>query len=273
MPVSPHATEPERRNFAPVKLSRRSALLGSAALLGCKASKETPMPASIIRSRKLAELPSTELPWLKLRDHFIATVGPRAGDGTRMGPLLVLADATFEPHSRFPLHPHRDMEILSLVLEGTLSHHGDGEHGAALRPREAQLISARDGIVHAEGNDTDAQTHMLQIWFEPKERGGAPDYFRRQLAPRVDGAKQLLAGDAQMPLRCDAKVWWVDLPANTPTALELGAGRKGYVLALDGAVTVGAAALAVGEGAELQSGTASVQATRPTAVLWIDVGA
>lgn len=232
------------------------------------------MTSALIQARRLAQLPSTELPWLKLKDHFIATVGAHAGEGARMGPLLVLADATFAPHSRFPLHPHRDVEILSLVLEGTLSHHGDGEHGASLSARGAQLISSRDGIVHAEGNDTGLQTRMLQIWFEPTTRGGAPSYTRRQLAPRVNGVRQVLAGDDQMPLRCDAKVWWLDLAPNTPTPLSLAANRLGYVLALDGPVQVGASTkLASGEGASVRGGTAMLEAASPAAVLWFDVAA
>lgn len=115
-------------------LSRRSALIGSAAVLAaCTEPKNPSMPRLVHHS--LASLPTTTLPWLALRDHFIATVGANAGKGARMGPLLLLADATFAPRSRFPLHPHHEMEILSVVIEGSLSHHGDQAHGTTLGPR------------------------------------------------------------------------------------------------------------------------------------------
>ena len=168
--------------------------------------------------KPLSSLPTTTLPWLQVRDHFVATVGDRAGEGRALGSLLVLADATFAPRSRFPLHPHRDMEILSFVLEGELSHHGDQAHGKRLGEREAQLISARDGMVHAEGNDTDRPTRMLQIWFRPNQNGGAPRYFHRRVER---GDREPLAGDEVAPLRCNAEVWHLEIKPDTPPSCGL----------------------------------------------------
>ncbi len=253
-----------------MKLERRTVLVGSAAaLMTCKpAARSEPMAQT--RHRPLSSLPTTTLPWLSLRDHFVATVGPSAGQGQQQGPLLVLADATFAPRSRFPLHPHRDMEILSIVLDGTLSHHGDQAHGATMPPRSAQLISARDGMVHAEGNDTDSATRMLQIWFEPTSRGGEPEYFQRDLSKK---GRQLIAGDAGMPLRCDAKVWWFDLEAGDAPPVSVAAGRAGYLLALDGALRTPTVTLAAGEGLHVAPGALAFAAEKPCAALWIDVSA
>ena len=92
--------------------------------------------------RPLNSLPTTTLSWLTLRDHFVSTVGPNSGQGQPMGSLLVLADATFTAHSRFPLHPHQEMEILSIVLDGSLSHHGDQAHGATVPARPTQTYSS-----------------------------------------------------------------------------------------------------------------------------------
>ena len=131
-----------RRTFA---LGAPWALVSAA---GCVPAGEVRPPAPL-DVRPASGLPETSLPWLSLRDHFVATVGDHAGEGRPLGPLLVLADATFAPHSRFPLHEHRDLEILSIVLDGTLTHHGDQGDGAALPARGVQLISARDGIEHA----------------------------------------------------------------------------------------------------------------------------
>lgn len=225
--------------------------------------------------RSLHSLPTTTLPWLSLRDHFVATVGPHSGQGQPMGPLLVLADATLAPHSRFALHPHRDMEILSVVIEGALSHHGDQEHGAVLAARGAQLISARDGIVHAEGNDTDASTRMLQIWFKPRIVGGPPAYYRRDLSGQ---GRLSVAGDAEMPLRADASVWWQDLVAGAEERFTVAPGRRGYLLALTAALRVRAdeggrtVELAVGEGVEVGPGAVGVQTDSAGAALWVDVG-
>lgn len=229
-----------------------------------------------LRVRPSETLPSTTLPWLRLQDHFVATVGPAAGTGSPFGPLLVMADATFSPRSRFPLHPHRDMEILSLVLKGELSHHGDQAHGAALAARQAQLISARNGIVHAEGNDTDADTRMLQIWFTPEERGGAPAYFDRTIAEAPGGGRQLVAGDAQMPLRSSARVWWLDLVPGKEEVLALEPGRAGYLLAMEGEVLVaGGTRLSERDGAEVRGPRTVISSGTGAGAraLWIDVAA
>ena len=247
-------------------LSRRAAVLGGLAALSCRSSpRVTPMAS--VRHRPLASLPTTSLPWLQLRDHFVATVGPGAGSGKPLGPLLVLADATFAPRSRFPLHPHRDMEILSVVLDGELSHHGDGANGAVVPARGAQLISARSGMVHAEGNETDRPTRMLQLWFQPTTRGGAPAYHYRQL-PDAPGS-HLLAGDAEMPLRCDVRVHWLDVRGRWEQPLE--PGRVGYAFAISGTLSVEDTRLGTGDGAVV-SGQGAVLAGEGAA-LWMDLPA
>ena len=219
------------------------------------------MPAPI-DLRSASSLPATSLSWLSLKDHFIATVGPMAGTGARLGPLLVLADATFAPGSRFPLHPHQEMEILSVVLEGEMSHHGDGANGMTVKPRGAQLISSRDGMRHAEGNDTASPVRMLQIWIEPTTHGGAAAYFYRQLPQ--DPGQHLIAGDAGMPLRADVRVWWVDVRG--PRRLD---SRRGYLVGLSGEVTVEGRALRAGDGATLGAGPVALDGSG--AVLWLEV--
>ncbi len=241
--------------------TRRSVLLSAGALVACR---KPAMPS--VRHKPAAALPSTTLPWLGLKDHFVATVGPSAGQGARLGPLLVLADATFAPRSRFPLHPHREMEILSIVIDGQLSHHGDQAHGMTLGAREAQLISSRDGMLHAEGNDTDTPTRMLQIWFEPTSHGGTPEYFHRTIGA---GALQPVAGDEAMPLRADVKVFWSDVRGRQ--AVEFKPGRRGYLLAMRGQVSVqGGPTLAQGDGAEVGPGQLELRAD-DAAVLIIDL--
>jgi hypothetical protein len=145
------------------------------------------------------------------------------------------------------------MEILSIVIDGTLSHHGDQAHGTTLGPRSAQLISARNGIVHAEGNDTDKPTRMLQLWFQPSSHGGEPAYFSRQLG---GVGRELVAGDKQMPLRTDAKVWWLTLPTES---IVVKPGCVGYLLALTGQVRAGANSLQVGDGAQLGPGDLTLE--------------
>ncbi len=221
-----------------------------------------------IRYRPAETLRHTSLPWLDVRDHFIATVGPESGRGEALGPLLVLADATFEPASRFPLHSHEDVEILSIVIHGELSHHGDARHGAVLSARSAKLISARDGIVHAEGNESNTATRMLQIWFKPTTLGGKPDYFQRTLR---DLPRELVAGDDAMPLRADAKVWWVGITPGEPTSLSVPAGRCGYGVVLTGPIDASIGRLAEGDGLLVYKGAVELSASSRASILWIDL--
>jgi redox-sensitive bicupin YhaK (pirin superfamily) len=235
-------------------------------------------PRSAVSVRPARALPVTTLPWLTLRDHFVATVGEQAGKGQPLGALLVMADATFSAGSRFPLHGHREMEIVSVVVDGVLSHHGDQAHGATLGPRHAQLISARDGMRHAEGNDTNGPVHMLQIWFQPHTSGGAPAYF--QAAFEAPG-RHVIAGEGGLPLRADARVEWIDLGPTSPAAslpshvtLSIRPGRVAYVVALTSSVTVEEAMLGVGDGAVLGVGEATIASREASAaVLLIELAA
>lgn len=222
---------------------------------------------AFVQHRPLASLPSTSLSWLQLKDHFVATVGPSAGQGRPLGPLLVLADATFAPRSRFPLHPHRDMEILSVVLEGEMSHHGDGANGSVVKPRGMQLISSRDGMMHAEGNDTEKPVRMLQVWFQPSSRGGKPEYFYRQL-PETQGT-YVVAGDEGMPLRAEVKVSWIDVRG--AQVVKLAPGRTAYCVGIAGPVKVEGVTVATGEGATVRGEECALEGQG--AVLWIEVAA
>lgn len=278
MPVRPTRDEAPLGSTVTTRreVLRSTVGVASLAALGCAAEARSPGAAASTASRVLRRgldvLPATDLGWLSLRDHFVATVGPHAGSGSPLGGLVVLADATFAPRSRFPLHPHREIEILSVVLDGELSHHGDSENGATLRAREAQLISSRSGMFHAEGNDTDAPTRMLQIWFEPDVHGGDTAYFKRTLgaSPRA-GGRQQIAGDADMPLRGGATVWWIDLAPGREETLTLAPGRAGYLLATSGTLEIGDARLSDGEGAELRGGTLVARSEAPATAIFIDV--
>ena len=227
--------------------------------------------AAHLRRRALSELPVTQLPWLSLRDHFIATVGAHAGQGQPLGDLLVLADATFAAGSRFPLHPHKEVEILSIVLDGKLSHHGDQAHGATVATRHAQLISARDGMIHAEGNDTSSPVRMLQIWFRPRVHGGVPEYFETSFEKQ--GRHVIASGDGGggMPLRAQARVEWMDIVANQKERFQVNSGRAGYLMALTTSLQVGSQTVGMGEGVIVENGFVEIQAGKTGgAILWIN---
>lgn len=215
------------------------------ALAACT-RKPSETPAVIHRPR--ASLPFVDLGWVRMHDHFVATVGPSAGQGRPLGDLLVLADATFAPKSRFPFHEHAEMEIVSIVLSGTLTHH---EPSSSLKLAEGstQLMSARAGITHAEGNDTEGPVRMLQLWIRPSTSGG--EAVHRVFGPFSLGAE--LTRVTPEDLRQDAVVSMARVKPGEKLRLEAKAGRRLYVLCA-GEGTFEGTKLADGDGMQLDSG-------------------
>ena len=228
-------------------------------------------PMSQIEVRPKNTLPKSDTGWLSLHDHFVATVGASAGQGQPFGEVLVLADATFSPHSRFPQHPHREMEILSVVVEGELSHHGSQAHESRLGSHEVQLISARDGMTHAEGNESDHPTRMLQIWFKPSVAGGAPAYFKDAFSQTLEGRWQQIAGHDDVPLRADAKVFWINLAEEQIADKEIAMHKRAYLLLLEGTLNANAQTMTSGEGAFLHGGVLRLMSKGKAKALLIEI--
>lgn len=219
--------------------------------------------------RHRARLPLTDLGWVQMHDHFIQTVGQRAGTGQPLGPLLVLADATFAPHSRFPLHSHQEMEIVSVVISGTLTHFEPGR-SLSIRAGSAQVMSARDGVTHAEGNETDGPTRMLQIWLKPNEAGG-PGRHEVVVMPSSGPS---LARLTQATLRQQATVSMASLQAGESLALHAGSREQHYVVCTGGNVTIDGVGdvLEDGDGLLVPTGqTARLRAREPVQLVVISL--
>lgn len=189
------------------------------------------MSKSEIKIQSYSQLPDLKLPWLSLKDHFIATVGPSSGQGNPLGDLLVLADATFQPQSRFPQHPHKDMEILTWVVKGTLQHYDNNGTNQSVPEKSLQLMSARDGIYHAEGNATNDEVRMLQIWINPSMTGGAPEVS--QVSLKGSGL-QCLAAPANSPLIVRQNVWFyvASLENSAQESFKIPQGQMGYAISV-----------------------------------------
>jgi quercetin 2,3-dioxygenase len=177
-----------------------------------------------------------------------------------MGPLVVMADATIAPKSSFPMHPHQDIEVLSWVVSGTLRHKDDHGGTDELPAGTLQLMSARDGIVHAEGNLRDEPVRLLQFWLEPTSSGGEPVYSKVSWA---GPGFQLLAAreGAALSLRQDAQVYAAKVTGAKAT-LTLPKNRRAY-----GAITWNGQSAADGAGVLLQPGDLTVEGTGQALVI------
>ncbi|HNG82349.1 MAG TPA: pirin family protein [Burkholderiaceae bacterium] len=173
-----------------------------------------------------------------------------------VGNLRVINEDRIAPGTGFGSHPHRDMEILSVVLEGELAHRDSLGNGTAIPPGSLQRMTAGTGVRHSEYNHAaDATTHFLQIWLLPSKRGLAPGYDQRSLDPARQRGRLLRvaapvgqASADEVGLHADAALWIgrFDGPAEA-ARLALDPARKGYVFLARGRLQVNGLALAAGD--------------------------
>jgi redox-sensitive bicupin YhaK (pirin superfamily) len=189
--------------------------------------------------------------------------------------LRVINEDKVLPGEGFGTHGHRDMEILSYVLEGALKHQDSMGSLGVLRPGEVQRMSAGTGVRHSEFNGSDAErVHFLQIWLVPDRNGHEPSWEQRDFGPKLaQGAPVLLASadgrDGSLPIHCDASVYAVRLKGQA--TVPLAQGRHAWVHVARGAVTLNGQALGSGDGAALTD-EAQVQLDGEAEVLVFDLG-
>lgn len=211
----------------------------------------------MIDRRSFESLGHADHGWLDARHHFSF-----AGyyDPKRMGwgDLRVWNDDEIAPDSGFPPHPHADMEIITYVREGAITHHDDLGNRGRTAAGDVQVMSAGTGIRHAEYNLEAEPTRLFQIWIEPKQHGGEPSWGTRpfpkgERAGRfVTLASGLPGDDDALRIRTDARVSAATLAAGERVEYALGAGRHAYLVPATGALDVNGVRLAARDGAAIR---------------------
>jgi hypothetical protein len=174
------------------------------------------------------------------------------------GPLRVINEDRVAPGAGFGAHGHRNMEIISYVLDGELAHKDSMGNGSVIRPGDVQRMSAGRGVMHAEFNHAqDRQTHFLQIWIEPNTYGIQPGYEERHFDPAEKrGRLRLVASndgrDGSVMLHQDANVYAGLFDAAERTRLPLQAGRRAYVHVARGAISINGRPLQVGDALKIE---------------------
>lgn len=219
---------------------------------------------SDIQVRPYSQLPEMNLGWLSLKDHFIATVGPYSGRGEQLKNLLVLADAKIQPKSRFPDHPHNDMEILTWVVHGKLQHLDNKGTNQEVPAEHLQLMSARDGIFHAEGNLSTEPLRLLQIWILPNSKSGTPVV---QQAGLNGSGFNLLAAPASAPLIIRQDVWLYAAKINgDEQTFDIPEGKFAYAVSI-GDLSWNGKAVKDGDGLVIQNGKLAIKGTGQAIVI------
>jgi redox-sensitive bicupin YhaK (pirin superfamily) len=196
----------------------------------------------VIEVRKLDTLGHADLGWLDARYHFSCA---RYHDADRMGwgALRVWNDDLIAPQSGFPPHAHRDMEIITYVRSGAITHRDNMGNSCRTVAGQVQIMSAGTGVTHSEFNLENEDATLFQIWITPEQCGGNPGWGKRQF-PDLDRAGQFLtlasgmSSDDALPIRANARVAGARLKAGEAASYTLDPGRYAYLVAAKGRIRV-----------------------------------
>lgn len=194
------------------------------------------------------------------------------------GPLRVINEDRVQAGSGFGRHAHRDMEIISYVLDGALAHEDSMGNGSAIVPGDVQRMSAGTGVTHSEYNHGDSGVHFLQIWIEPNASGLAPSYEQKHFSAQDKrGRLRLVASpdgrDGSVGMNQDAYLYAGLFDGGERARHELAAGRKAYVHVALGAITVNGHALGAGDALKTDEGVVELEGGQGAEVLVFDLPA
>lgn len=230
----------------------------------------------MIEHRRLSEIGGGDLGWLKAKHHF--AIGPNGNPAhAALGNLYVLNDDEIAPGTGFPLHPHANVEIITYVREGAVTHRDNLGNEGRTAAGDVQVMSAGTGIKHLEKNDESGATKIFQIWLHPRAAGGKPRWGTRPF-PKVDRAGRLVVlasgfdtDSEALPIRADARVMGATLRAGQRISYELGENRMAYLVPARGDVIVNGFPIRTREGAAIrQDKRVDIEAQKDSEILLID---
>jgi quercetin 2,3-dioxygenase len=224
--------------------------------------------------RRYASLGHANHGWLDARHHFSFA---SYHDPARMGwgAIRVWNDDIIAAQSGFPAHPHADMEIVTFVRQGAITHRDSLGNEGRTEAGDVQVMSAGTGIRHSEFNLEDEETRIFQIWIVPDASGGAPQWGAKPF-PRSEhsGAWQVLASgmgdDGALPIRANARVLGATLKAGDSLTYDVGESRHAYLVPSTGVVTISGEALDTGDGAALSGGPVTIAAVEDAELILVD---
>jgi len=212
---------------------------------------------AMIEIRPFESLGGASFGWLKAKHHFAFG---RYHDPARMGwgRLRVWNDDEIAPGTGFDPHPHRDMEIVTFVRQGAITHRDDLGNEGRTEAGDVQVMSAGTGITHAEYNLEPVTTTLFQIWIHPDRHGATPAWGTRRF-PRADGegftvlasGRAADEGHGALPLNADAAVLAANLTEGASAELDLALGRSAYLVVAKGSARVNGQLLNERDGAAI----------------------
>ena len=230
----------------------------------------------MIEHRPVSELGGGDLGWLKALHHFhIGSQGNPAHQA--LGNLYVWNDDELAPGTGFPPHGHRDVEIITYVREGYVLHRDSLGSEGRIEAGDVQVMSAGTGIAHAEVGAPDQRTKVFQIWLHPRVKGGEPRWGTKPF-PKSDRAGRfvvLASGFADdtdgLVIRAEARVLGATLTAGQSLTYDMAPGRKAYMVATSGRITLNGIELHARDGAAVRDErTLRIAALTDTEIVLVD---
>ncbi|MCK9534340.1 MAG: pirin family protein [Pseudomonas sp.] len=231
----------------------------------------------MIELRPYSDLGGAQHGWLDTRHHFSFA---DYYDPKRMswGQLRVWNDDSIAARSGFPAHPHRDMEIITYVRSGAITHEDNLGNRGRTEAGDVQVMSAGTGIAHSEMNEEDVATQIFQIWIMPNEQGLPPAWGTKPF-PKGERSGSFvtlasgLPGDTDaLPIRANARLVAATLKAGQSTEYQIAPGRKVYLVPASGQIEINGVIAAAGDGVAISNESLlKVSAQQDSEIVLVDV--
>ena len=235
------------------------------------------MTTSSLTIRPSRDRGSTDHGWLKSY-HTFSFADYFDPKHTAFRTLRVINEDWVQPGQGFGTHPHRDMEIITVILEGTLAHNDSMGNTSTIHPGEIQRMSAGTGVTHSEFNASDKEkVHLLQIWILPEKKGLAPSYEQKNFpAEEKKNNLKLVASKSgakgSVTIHQDAELFDCDLESKKEVAYTLKKGRGAWVQVKSGRLNLNGLSLHEGDGASVENESRlQIQAEKNSSFLLFDL--
>ncbi|ACZ08818.1 Quercetin 2,3-dioxygenase [Sebaldella termitidis] len=229
----------------------------------------------MLRRLPVEKMGESNLGWLRSKFHF-SFAEYYNEKNINFGVLRVINDDYIAPGTGFPTHPHRDMEIISYVIEGKLTHKDSMGNESTLERGEVQYMSAGTGVTHSEYNKHAEDTRILQIWVLPDRKGHTPNYgeYKFKYEDRIGKWLHFVSskeGDAPIKVNQDVNFYVTEIEAGKEMEFEVKEGRQAYVVQIEGKSEINSTAMNPRDGLETIGESLKIAALEKSHILVIEM--
>ena len=229
----------------------------------------------MLRRLPVEKMGESNLGWLRSKFHF-SFAEYYNEENINFGVLRVINDDYIAPGTGFPTHPHRDMEIISYVIEGKLTHKDSMGNESTLGRGEVQYMSAGTGVTHSEYNKHAEELRLLQIWVLPDRRGHTPNYgeYKFKYEDRMGKWLHFVSskeGDAPIKVNQDVNFYVTEIEAGKEMEFEVKEGRQAYVVQIEGKSEINSTAMNPRDGMETIGESLKIAALEKSHILVIEM--